>query len=206
MSDNESGARRPPPPPGHKPTGERKALMPPPPPGARRITGTMPAAAPPRQGSFSGPKPVPERPNPKGNTLRQNAGEGFYRRLVSVVISICNSCNLDKGQFMSDSNSLIFRDPSTLRDSRMPVEFLGGKPEIRIHLDALGLGQAKAEACGRILKGFGVVNIGELRVGLVSSMRHVYVRVSEEGVSLCGSGRPDGPPSVYIFLQLPQTA
>lgn len=203
MADNGSGARRPPPPPVHKPTGERRALMPPPPPGARRFTGAMPAATPPRPGSFSGPKPAPEPPSKKANALRENVGGAFYGKLASAIFRICDACGLDRAQFMSDGNSLIFRDTSTLRDVRIPVEFPEGKPEVRIHLDALGLGQAKDEACGKIIGEFGAGSIGEARIRMLASMRHVYVRVSEEGISLCGSGKPDGPPFVYLFLELP---
>ncbi len=212
MADNESGARRPPPPPGHKPTGERRALMPPPPPGARRITGTMPAVSPhkatlkgppPQDYSFQGAKPAPEQPQPgKAGTLRERIGDGAYRKLASALIKLCNACNLDKAQFMADGNSVIFRNPATFRDSRMPVEFFGGKPEIRIYLDDICPNPEKEARCRDILREFGAGGIGDPRTKMLSSLNHIYIRVTEDRVSLCGSNKRDGQPLVYLFLNV----
>lgn len=207
MADNESGARRPPLPP---PSQAQKGAAPPPPPGARRITGTVPAVSPhkatlkgPPPDSFSGPKPAPERPAPgRAATLRETIGENAYRKLAAALIKLCSACNLDKGQFMADSNSIIFRNSATFQDSRMPVEFVDGKPEIRIHLDSICPDAEKDARCRDILREFGAGGIGDPRTRMLSSMSCVYIRVTEERVSLCGSNKRGGQPLVYLILNV----
>lgn len=199
MDKNGGGARRPPPPPAHKPTGERKALMPPPPPAARKITSTMGV---PRPGSFSGPKPGPEPPAQSRNSFKETLGEKAYENLKALLRAVCSASGASLQQFKLTHDELLFyRDPSSQEYSRFArIEFFDGKPELRIHFDDVGWGQDRQGACRAILKECGQGDASEARILLLTSLPHIYLRIAENGISICAARARDGQPSSYIML------